>query len=346
MLPVDAHVPASPTCPSAPRDHLGPQDTQCRHSVQDTKLVQCGGGSRSSLTRAEQGTEIRTKGRGLRAQLRGSSCLGALGQGRAGPGLGQQEGQRGTQAEAEGTSKRRVHPSPAPGKAARRCMHDGGGRGYGRAGKVGGNPALPPWERWPVLQLTPWRPRDTQCVSTEHPQPGRTGPVSAEPEPADCLQGEPQGHHCYRPWHSHGAAVVGGTSSPLLALIHCPSPPALQEAREPQQDPSRGHSCACGRAAPCCHGSGAPRRSRRPQQGPHSPGLRTLVPISTSYSCHQGRPGPPRGVTGRPSGEGGCGPGFILRRQRLCTEMHRPASMHRPGCRRAGRSRGHGDQYK
>lgn len=181
-------------------------------------------------------------------------------------------------------------------KAARRCMHDGG--------EVGGNPAVPPWERWPVLQLTPWRPRDMQCVSTEHPQPGT---VSAGAGAGAGQAWLPTGWtteatHCYMPWCPQVAAVVVGLAPRYWPLHTAPCPAgglerpsrAVREQRTLPRVTALGSTCtrccACGRAALCCGGSGALSRSWRPQQGPHSPGLGNLVPISTSCSCHQGGP--------------------------------------------------------
>lgn len=94
------------------------------------------------------------------------------------------------------------------GKAARRCMHDGG--------EVGGNLALPPWERWPVLQLTPWRPRDMQCVSA-----GAGAGAGQAWLPTGWTR---EATHCYMPRCPQVAAVVVGLAPCYWPLHTAPRP--------------------------------------------------------------------------------------------------------------------------
>lgn len=101
-------------CP--PQTTVGPR-THSVATVQGAEPVQCGGwGSRGSLMRAEQGTEIKREGgRGLRAHPREAAPgPAALGSRARGPGLG--PGQPGTERKPRSRSRRhiekcRVHQS-------------------------------------------------------------------------------------------------------------------------------------------------------------------------------------------------------------------------------------------
>lgn len=290
-----------------PRDHPGPQDTQYGHCPR-IKAGAWWGGS-SSLLRAEQGTEIGRTGRGLSpaAGAPGSGTRDGGGQAR---GWGSRRVRKEPRPEAEGTSKCRVHPPPAPGKAPQRCMHDGGGAGSWESWQGGWEPGPPSMGAAACAPTHPMAPRTRSvCAPSTHSRAGQAGPTA------------------YRGTRGPHAAAGRGTpkSQPWwegLAPRYwpCTLPPAPQEAQSPGRTPplpgpqwgsTSVRAAGRGRAALCCPGSGAGAGAGAPS-GSSQPWCPLAPPALAIREARPALRRPPAGPAGRE-----LGPGFTLRRQCL-----------------------------